>query len=189
MDKTILCVLGDHGVSLRAHDRFGRWAPYEELIRIPWVLRWPGHLTPGTRIDWPCSQLDVTPTLLTLMGFDISAVGFDGRDALTPSDPNRRLYFYTAFPNSPLGVVEGDRKWAYWPSADSVFEYDLRLDPNEESPRVLDPAEKEPIVGELLRWQEQSRFLVTPRRFAENVVFVHWRTFSSGRTAWAYYVP
>ena len=187
--NTVLCVLGDHGLSLRSHDRFGRWVPYEELIRIPWVIRWPERIEAGRKIEWPCSQMDVTPTLLSLLGFDIDRAGFDGRDALEPGPEDRRLYFYSGFVDSPLGCVTGVRKWVYWPYTESLFAYDLSLDPGETRPTTLEGAEKNQIVRDLLGWRDGTLIRVPARRFAEKTVFDHWQAFSSGRTAWAYYVP
>ena len=188
-DNTILCLMGDHGVSERPDDRFGRWVPSEDLIRVPWVIRWPARVPAGTRVDWPCSQLDVTPTILKLVGLDISQAGFDGRDAFSPSDANRRMYFSSGFPNCPFGYLEGDRKWVYWRSNDRLFEYDLPADPNEQSPRVIVGPDRDRIVSDLQRWQQQWQLVVPARRFSERWVYDHWRTFSSGRSAWAYYVP
>jgi glucan phosphoethanolaminetransferase (alkaline phosphatase superfamily) len=104
-ENTILCILGDHGTSFRVKESKGRWVPYEEVIRVPWVIRWPGHIKGGQVIDWPCSQLDVTPTILNLIGFDISKAGFEGKDAFSTSEANRRLYFSSLLADSPIGWV------------------------------------------------------------------------------------
>ena len=50
-DDTILCVIGDHGDGFRPESRQGRWAPYEEVIRVPWVMRWPSARWPLTRVS------------------------------------------------------------------------------------------------------------------------------------------
>ncbi|MEW6199424.1 MAG: sulfatase-like hydrolase/transferase [Planctomycetota bacterium] len=47
LDETLLCVLGDHGESLRPDAQRTRWVPYEEVVRVPWVIRWPGHVPVG----------------------------------------------------------------------------------------------------------------------------------------------
>jgi glucan phosphoethanolaminetransferase (alkaline phosphatase superfamily) len=189
LDKTIICVLGDHGESFRPESRRGRWVPYEEVIRVPWIIRWPGHVTAGRRVEWPCSQMDVTPTLLSLLGFDISKAGFDGRNALAPIAPNRRLYFSSWFAQSPLGFVEGDRKLIYWPYVDKVFECDLASDPGEKTLQPVEGAEKDSIIADISQWQEESRLFFDARRFRERVLFTHWHAFTSGRSAWAYYEP
>jgi choline-sulfatase len=188
-DNTLLCMIGDHGETFRPESPRGRWTPFEETIRVPWVIRWPGRVEAGTRIDWPCSQLDVTPTILSLMGFGIDDAAFDGAIALDPIDPDRRLYFSAWYRNSPIGYVQGMRKLIYWPYTDSLFEYDLAADPGEESPRTLNGLEKERAIAEIQQWQKDSRLKVEARRFRERVLYDHWRAFSSGRSAWAYYVP
>jgi len=187
--NTILCVLGDHGTSSRVQAGKGRWIPYEEVIRVPWVIHWPGHIKAGEVINWPCSQLDVAPTILKLIGFDITNAGFDGKDAFTPSQPNRRLYFSSWYRNSPIGFVEGSRKVVYWPWPDKVFEYDLDADPKEENPGTVSSDEAERIKRDILDWQKESQIEIAPKRYTERFLFSHWKTFSAGRSAWAYYVP
>ena len=186
---TLLCVLGDHGESLRPDVRHSRWVPYEEVLRIPWIIRWPGHVEAGRRCEWPSSQLDVTPTLLSLLGYDIADAGFEGRDAMTPSDPDRRLYFSTWFADSPLGYRVGQRKWLYWPRNEKVFEYDLAADPNELAPTPVEGPAAERIVKDVLHWKQSSYIEFDPKRFRKRLVFDHWWTFSSGRYGRAYYVP
>lgn len=188
-DYTILCVLGDHGESFRADARRGRWVPYEEVIRIPWVLRWPGHVEAGRRVDWPASQMDVAPTLLALLGFDLSQAGYDGRDALTPAPPDRRLYFSSWFDQSPLGFVQGNRKVVYWPYLDQVGEYDLKADPGELKLNLPEGEKRDAAIANVNQWRMDSRMFFDARRFRERVVFDHWHLFASGRSALAYYEP
>ncbi len=189
LDDTLICVLGDHGESFRPEARRVRWVPFEEVIRVPWVMRWPGRLAAGSKIEWPVSQLDVTPTLLELLGYGVEDTGFDGVDALQQVPPDRRLYFSAWFRNSPVGFVEGDRKLVYWPYVDKLFEYDLRADPDEQAPRTLEGPERERWLGEIRRWQQSSRMVIPRRRFRDRLLFDHWRTFSSGRFTKAFYVP
>ncbi|MHC4092404.1 MAG: sulfatase family protein, partial [Planctomycetota bacterium] len=188
-DNTVLCVLGDHGESFRPDSRRGRWVPYEEVLRVPWIIHWPGRVQPGQRLDWPCSQLDVTPTLLKLIGFDVSQAGFEGKDAMTPSDPHRRLYFDSWYSKSPRGFIEGSRKVVYWPYLDKVVEFDLQVDPAEQAPQLVEGAPKDSIIDNLYRWRQDSRLYFDAKRFRQRLVFDHWHTFCSGRSAWAYYVP
>ncbi len=189
LENTLLCVLGDHGESLRPDSRHTRWVPYEEVLRVPWVIRWPGHVPAGLRCEWPCSQLDVTPTILRLLGFDISAAGFDGRDALTPGPPYRRLYFSSWFEGAPVGYIEGSRKWLYWPHSGDVFEYDLARDPAEQEPMPVLGPEQERVIATWRQWQADSFLVFDAKRFRKRFLFEHWWTFSSGRYGRAYYVP
>ncbi len=77
----------------------------------------------------------------------------------------------------------------YWPYVDRLFEYDLVQDPQEQSPRTITGPEKELVAARVNRWKEASQIEVPVSRFRQRLLYRHWRTFSSGRTSWAYYVP
>ena len=68
-DDTLVSFLSDHGEAFGEH---GAWEHHDRLhlpeLAVPWVLRWPGHIAPGTRLARWSSQLDVAPTLAGLAG-------------------------------------------------------------------------------------------------------------------------
>lgn len=68
-DDTLLFVLSDHGEELGEH---GGWlhdqSLYEELTRVPLLVRLPRGANGGRRIDAPATTVDVLPTLLELIG-------------------------------------------------------------------------------------------------------------------------
>lgn len=57
---------------------------FEGGIRVPFVMRWPGKIRPGTRYDLPVSNLDVVPTVLGHFGRTTPTKGFafDGVDLM-----------------------------------------------------------------------------------------------------------
>ena len=187
-DNTIVVVLGDHGESFRPEARRGRWGIFEELVRIPLVMRWPGVIEPGTVIDVTSSAMDITPTLLDLMGFDISEAQFDGINMLRAGPPDRRIYLSAWHHSSPVGFIEGTRKVIYWPSTDVMFEYDLVCDPLESDPRTLSGVERDELLREITEWQHSTHFDIPPRRFREALFYGHWQVFSSGRTGRSFFV-
>jgi N-sulfoglucosamine sulfohydrolase len=63
-DNTIVMYFGDHG---RCHVRGKQWL-YDEGIRIPVIIRWPGHIQPGTVVDDLISAVDFAPTFLQAAG-------------------------------------------------------------------------------------------------------------------------
>jgi len=63
-DNTIVVYFGDHG---RPHVRGKQWL-YEGGIHIPLIVRWPGHIEPGTVVDDLVSTVDFAPTFLSLAG-------------------------------------------------------------------------------------------------------------------------
>jgi len=62
--NTIVFYFGDHG---RAHVRGKQWL-YDGGIHIPLVIRWPGHIKPGTVVGELVSAIDFAPTCLKLAG-------------------------------------------------------------------------------------------------------------------------
>jgi len=192
-DNTILCVIGDHGTSFRPSTGKGggRLWPYEEVIHVPWIIRWPNGLLGGRKLDAPCSQLDVAPTILSLLGMDLSRAGYEGIDALAEPEGSRprRFHFSSWYDRYPMGFVEGSRKVIYDPYRHLAYEYDLSSDPGETLRRELAPEQVDSIGQEMLHWQEHSRVRFPPKRFRQRLLYSHWQTFCTGDSAWAYYVP
>ena len=81
---TAVIYVSDHGEEFEEH---GRWehgvSLYEEVLRIPFVMRLPG-IAPR-RIETPAQHVDLLPTLLAYLGIEAPAT--DGRDLL--SEPKR----------------------------------------------------------------------------------------------------
>jgi len=65
-DDTIVVFTSDHGGMMGSHGRYGKIIWYEESIGIPFLIRWPGHVKPGTD-DMLFASYDFMPTLLGLM--------------------------------------------------------------------------------------------------------------------------
>lgn len=83
-DDTLVIFTNDNG-GLR--DEFNRPyrgtknTTYEGGVRVPCVMRWPGHLKPGGRNDARMHVIDVMPTLVTLAGAEADQpLPLDGRD-------------------------------------------------------------------------------------------------------------
>ncbi len=70
LDETIVIFTTDHGDYMGEHGLYGKNQLYETAYRIPFLIRWPKKIAPGTRIEPIVSTVDVQPTLLNLMGID-----------------------------------------------------------------------------------------------------------------------
>jgi arylsulfatase A-like enzyme len=67
-DNTIVIVTSDHGESFGEHGLFThRTALYRELVHVPLIVRWPGHVPSDTRVDVPVSITDIPATLRDLL--------------------------------------------------------------------------------------------------------------------------
>lgn len=188
LDDSLIIVMGDHGEGFRPESRRGRWIGFEEVVRIPWVMRWPGRLPAGEVIDVTASQMDLTPTVLGLLGWDITRAGFDGLDALGAVPADRRLFFFSWYARSPSGFVQGRTKYLHMPAPGSVLRFDLAADPDERAPTEVSGAERAMVMAELGAWFDANRIEFPPNRSRERIVYRHWRTISTGRAASAYYL-
>jgi len=65
---TIVVFTSDHGNCLGSHEHPTKNVHYEESMRVPFLIRWPGKIKPR-RDDLLTSSPDICPTLLDLMGF------------------------------------------------------------------------------------------------------------------------
>jgi N-sulfoglucosamine sulfohydrolase len=66
-DHTIVFLFGDHGTGM---PRSKRWV-YDSGIKVPLVIRWPGHIAPNSVRDDLVSFIDFAPTVLSLAGVEI----------------------------------------------------------------------------------------------------------------------
>ncbi len=67
MDETIIVFTSDHGDMMGSHRLIGKSVMYQESVRVPLLVRMPGQRT-QRHVTGPFSQIDLTPTLLDLMG-------------------------------------------------------------------------------------------------------------------------
>ena len=67
-DDTIVVYLGDNGYMLGQHGRFEKHCFYEPSVRVPLIVRWPGHLPEDRRVLDLVELVDVLPTVLDLAG-------------------------------------------------------------------------------------------------------------------------
>ncbi|MFQ3583486.1 MAG: sulfatase-like hydrolase/transferase, partial [Cyanobacteriota bacterium] len=71
--NTLVAVVADHGEGLGEHQFVGHaFVVYEELIRVPLLLHYPGHIPAGKRIATPVSTRRLFHTLLEAAGFSPS---------------------------------------------------------------------------------------------------------------------
>jgi len=153
-DRTLLVVLSDHGEAFGEHGGFQHdQSLYEELLRVPLLVRLPDDAHAGRRVAEPVSLLDVVPTIAAVLGEPEVARGSRGRSLLghlgagerPPDGPqvvgwrvNRKKYF------APWDATRGDVNaalrqgpWkAVWNREPGSLElYDLSRDPGEQHDR------------------------------------------------------
>ncbi len=76
-EDTLFIHTSDHG----AQWPFGKWTLYDEGIRTPLVVAWPGHIAAGVRTDAMVSWVDLLPTIVEAAGGTVDE-SIDGRSIL-----------------------------------------------------------------------------------------------------------
>lgn len=72
LDKnTIVVYTTDQGFYLGEHGWFDKRFMYEESFGMPMVMRWPGHIKPGTQVTGLTQNIDFAPTFLDMCGISI----------------------------------------------------------------------------------------------------------------------
>ncbi len=162
-DRTIVVFTSDNGglhvpegphprITHNTPYRAGKGFVYEGGLRIPLIVRWPGHVPAGRVVDTPVINTDWVPTLLELCGQPAPS-GLDGRSfagLLTGKGepPARPLFWhfphYTNQGSRPSGAMREGR-WMFVEYYDEakVELYDLVSDPGEA--RDLAPQQPERI--------------------------------------------
>jgi phosphoglycerol transferase MdoB-like AlkP superfamily enzyme len=189
-DKTILCVIADHGEAFGEHGLLGHERiAFDETLRIPFCLRAPFLIQPKTTVTQAVSSVDLAPTLLALLGFDTQALGFDGVNALGPIPDDRKVYFSGWLSQSPAGFVKANRKFIYYPANKMVSVCDLSADPFELSQTELPDRQGREIADCLVAWREGTIFLLDHQRVGKKTLFDTWLCRWNNRVASAKYRP
>ena len=157
-DNTIVIYTSDQGFYLGEHGWFDKRFMYEESLRTPLVMQYPGHIAPGTRVRAAVQNVDYAPTFLdyaglpereTIQGRSLREV-VDGRP---PSDWRDAVYYhYYEYPGfhsvrAHYGVKQGRYKlMRFYGDIDQWEFYDLQTDPDEMHNRIDDPGMKDAIA-------------------------------------------
>jgi choline-sulfatase len=151
IDDTMIVVVADHGEEFWDHGSVGHGhSVYEELLRIPMVVRVPGVTHKPVRITSSAGLVDVMPTVLEALGEPVPE-GLSGRSMLPE--------LYGRGPSAPPVAVSGFMDgWRTAVIADlkliqrterRFMVHDLSSDPGEQT----DVAAERPITTRYLRGQ------------------------------------
>jgi arylsulfatase A-like enzyme len=168
-DDTIVVYSVDQGFYLGEHGWFDKRWIFEESLRAPLLVRWPGVVRPGGVSAAIVSNLDFAETFLDAAGLPVPP-DMQGRSLLPllkgqePADWRKSFYYhYYEYPvphhvRPHYGVVTDRYKLVhfYIPDVDYWELFDLRKDPHEVRSVYDDPAYA-PVVADLKRELDRLR--------------------------------
>jgi arylsulfatase A-like enzyme len=166
----LLVFIADHGEEFLDH---GRWLHgrtlFDELIRIPLVVKLPGNRGAGTRVAGQVQGIDVVPTVLEAMGLP-----------LTPDlrgQPLQRVLAGDAKPRPAIAEIshrgfvahgvrtDGDKYIRRFSPDDDELYFDLRKDPRETRSLVAE----NPARVRVLQAEAEAAMASSPYRYTVQV--------------------
>jgi arylsulfatase A-like enzyme len=108
-DNTIVVFTSDHGEMLGSHGRMQKQCPFEEAVRVPFMVRYPGVTRSKAKSDTLFAAIDIYPTLCGLAGIAVPR-HCEGRDlsAVMRGEPLAPPPEYTFLMNADDGGKEDD---------------------------------------------------------------------------------
>jgi arylsulfatase A-like enzyme len=169
--NTIVIYSADQGFFLGDHGWFDKRFMYEESMRMPLIVKWPGVTKAGSENKDLVQNIDYAETFLDIAGAKIPE-DMQGRSIVpllkgqTPSDWRKSLYYhYYEYPSEHkthrhYGVRTDSYKLIYY-NDDKQWElFDLEKDPHEMKSVYDDPNYKQiqdDLKAELKRLQEEYK--------------------------------
>ena len=156
--NTMVIYTSDQGFFLGDHGLFDKRFMYEESIRMPFLVRWPAVIKPGTRSNALALNIDFAPTFLEAAGLPASQE-MQGRSLLpllrgrTPQGWRNSMYYrYYHDPGdhntrAHYGVRTRTHKLIYFWTKDQWELFDLVNDPYELHNLYGQPGQDELTAG------------------------------------------
>jgi arylsulfatase A-like enzyme len=182
LDKnTIVMYSSDQGFFLGDHGWFDKRWMYDESIRMPLIIRWPGVIEPGSKNDELIQNVDFAPTFLEAAGItppdDMQGKSFIHLFRNKVSNWREQAYYhYLAYPDYCMVqphycIRTKNYKLIYYYKIDEWELFDLEKDPTEMVSVFSDPTyidikqmmlsglEKERIsLGDTIELKATSRY-------------------------------
>ncbi|MEY3420488.1 MAG: hypothetical protein RIR48_773 [Bacteroidota bacterium] len=159
LDKnTIVIYSSDQGFYLGEHGWYDKRFMYEQSLRAPFVMKYPGVIPPKTVVENMVVNIDFAPTILDIAGIKAPSE-MQGKSVLPLTQKARKVndwrksmyYHYYEYPDAHrvlphLGIRTERYKLILFYGKEYVWElYDLMKDPNEMKNIIDKPANKKLI--------------------------------------------
>ncbi len=135
LDNTLIVFTADHGEMLGDYGSVGKRTMLNPAVKVPMIVRAPGAIAAGARVDTPVSLLDLFPTFAATAGIDEATPSREGQNLIeiAAGDSDRDVVF-SQFSEGPTGlymVAGQDLKYIYSAADKREWLIDLQVDPHE----------------------------------------------------------
>jgi arylsulfatase A-like enzyme len=157
-DDTLFILLGDHGEGFGEHGLYVHgFLAYEEGLRIPLIIHDPKRFQNGMRLKEPVTQLDVLPTIVDLLGYQLEGGAYQGSSLLRSLPEGRTLMFSCWLERQCLASLKGSKKYIYYYGNQPDEVFDISRDPFEKHNLADERGEEvEERRNELLEWSSRT---------------------------------
>ncbi len=189
-DNTIVVIASDHGgLSARGSNRevatsnrpfrAGKGHLYEGGLRIPLIVRWPGHTKADSKIETPVITTDLFPTFLEMAGLPLLPEAHKDGISFAPllkgeklKGSNQRLFLWhnpAPRPSSTADLFssaarQGNYKLVEFPTENRVELYDLSKDIRESNNLAEEQKEEaDRLLSALNEWKDSIGLPNQPR--------------------------
>lgn len=167
LDKnTIVVFTSDHGDLMGEHKKHNKGNPYEASAKIPFLIRWPGHIPAGKVLRGAQSNVDFAPMVLSMMDIKSGLPEFHGEDTSgdflssdTEVSNDRTIYITNA--NGRWVAAVSSRYKLVLSTSDDPWLFDLQKDPDELTNFYNNP-EYKPVAEKM-----QSELMAQMKRYSE----------------------
>lgn len=158
LENTLVVFVSDHGDHAGSHRLLRKGALlFDSLMRIPLCLSWPAGLPGGRRVDALVQEIDIYPTVMSLLGLPVhdgvqgrSLAALLGAAGAAPAagidsvfcelDTLTNPIFANPVYQSAMAIRSRSWKLIHFPRARTGMMYHLADDPGEIENRYADPA-------------------------------------------------
>ncbi|MDA3923238.1 MAG: sulfatase [Kiritimatiellae bacterium] len=114
-DDTIVVFTSDHGDMIGSHGLIRKQKPWDEVVRVPFLLRYPKIHKGGRKLEFPMGSPDIMPTLLGMCGIDIP-------DSVEGSDFSA-VFAGAAEPEDHAALIQCPSPFGEWKRVNGGREY------------------------------------------------------------------
>ena len=173
-ENTIIIYTSDHGYSLGEFSMCEKHYAYEQIMRIPMIVRFPDQQNPGEPPADMVTQMDIAPTIMDYCSGEITAEmeGKSWRELLenkqAKGKPFREEVFFDFWHNAreilpPMQAVRTEEyKFIHYEYQPYEELYDLVNDPIEKYNLINDPgyeSVKKDMQNRLENWKKQTGWI------------------------------
>ncbi|MDG2126375.1 MAG: sulfatase-like hydrolase/transferase [Fuerstiella sp.] len=167
-NNTVVVFVSDNGGFAGAANMGGlreaKGTTFEGGIRVPLIIRWPGHMKPGSTCHQPCITFDLTRSFLQLAKANVSEQLLDGHDIIGHVSSGQDDYERNLFWRGRRGertwsaVRSGNQKYVRKAEGDERDEWMFDLSSDREENTNLLPGGRVNNLRELLAdWETEVK--------------------------------